>query len=223
MKALIAILTLAGLVAAGPLAVVIRTEGVVEMGSPNRMKTAKIGELVRSEWIVRTGVDGRARLRLLADQTLIDLAGGSTLELRSILRHDRALRRAYLVAGEATIQAGDQSDDLRVETQTTVSSTVGGQFGMSVKPDGQTTVRSTDGVVKVCIPETGDHERLPAGMTLTSTWDGIISTPTLLPPVTVVAPVDTVRKDSLMELRVRLEDPATGKSSVLRYRFKVER
>lgn len=223
MKHFMLILASAGCLGATPLAVVIRTEGSVEMGLSRNVKPAKVGELVRSEWVVKTAPGAKARLRMLADQAIIDLSGGTALELRVIQRHDRILRRAYLLSGEATIEAGDQSSDLRIETQTTITSTPGGQFGVAMQPDGETTVRSNDGVAKVCNAETGEHERLSAGMSVTSTWDGILTSPKLAPPVLVVAPIDSVRKDSLVQLNVRLNDPVTGKTSVLRYRFKVER
>ncbi|MBK9578150.1 MAG: hypothetical protein IPK50_09700 [Fibrobacterota bacterium] len=223
MKQLTVVLALAGWLGATPLAVVLRTEGSVEMGLARNLKPAKVGELVRSEWVVKTAPGAKARLRMLADQATIDLAGGTALELRVIQRHDRILRRAYLLSGEATIEAGDQSSDLRIETQTTITNTTGGLFGVTMKPDGETTVHSKDGAAKVCNPETGEHERLTAGMMVTSTWDGILSSPKLLPPVSVVAPIDSARKDSLVMLNVRLSDPVTGKTSMLQYRFKVER
>lgn len=216
-------LTLVQAILASPLAVVLRTEGMVEMGYPKSIKPAKVGELVRSEWMVKTAPGAKARLRMLADQAIIDLAGGSTMELRLIERNDRILRRAYLLAGEATIETGDQSTDLRIETQTTINSSSGGQFGITLKPDGATTVRSSDGAVKVCNPQTGEHLRLSAGMVVTSNWDEILPLPTLAPPVTVMPVRDTLARDSILHLEVRLEDPLTGKSSLLQYRFKVSR
>ncbi|MBK8801227.1 MAG: FecR domain-containing protein [Fibrobacteres bacterium] len=225
MNRVLFLLALAGTLHATPMAVVVRTEGAVEMGLAQDSKPAKVGELVRSEWLVKTAPGAKARLRMLSDHAIIDLAGGTTLELRVIQRHDRTLRRVFLVNGEASIEAGDQSSDLRIETVTTITSTVGGQFAVTLKPDGETTVRSADGAVKVCNPETGEHERLSGAMVVSSNWDGMLSTPKLLPPVTLLSPKDSVgvRKDSLISLNVRLNDPLTGKSSLLQYRFKVER
>lgn len=223
MKWLVFLLVLAGWAGATPLAVVVRTEGVVEMGLPKSLKPARAGELVRSEWTVRTAPGAKARLRLLADQAIIDLAGGTTLELRLIQRHDRILRRAYLLAGEAAIEAGDQSSDLRIETQTTINSTSGGQFGISLRPDGSTTVKSSEGAVKVCNPQTGEHQKLSAGMSITSGWDEILPIAVQVPVVPKAVVADSARRDSLMGMEVRLNDPVTGKSSVLRYTFKVRR
>ncbi len=223
MKWLVLILMAAGLAAATPLAVVVRTEGVVEMGLQKNLKPAKVGELVLSEWVVKTAAGSKARLRMLADQAVIDLAGGTLLELRVIQRHDRILRRAYLLSGEATVIAGEQSSDLRIETQTTINSTSGGQFGVSLRPDGATTVQSSQGAVKVCNPQTGEHQKLLSGMAITSGWEEILPAATILPPRIPAIAIDTVRRDSLVGIEVRLDDPLTGKSSLLRYKLMVQR
>lgn len=198
---------------AAPLAVVLKTSGTVEMGTGGNFKTVRSGDLVLSEWLVRTGADGRARIRLLADKTLIDLAPSSALAIDRLNRQDKTIRRTFLQSGEARFSVPqDSTSDLRIETPTTIATVRGGEFGMTLRPDGTTSVSVQDGTVKVCNPITGEHSTLPQGTTQSSSYDGILGL-----PATVAS------SDSTVTLDVRMIDRATGRPTTIHYDFRTGR
>lgn len=192
--------------AAGPLAVVLRVDGAVSVATDTGSRTPRAGDLLLSKWRVATGPDGRIRMRLLADRTVVDLKPSSILELDLLRRADRTLRSAFLLSGEAGISLGDESSDFRARTQTSELSGRLAQFEVSTGPDGSTRIDVSDGTISVCNPGTGDHATAPAGTTTESDWYGI-SDPVQTAPAT----------DSAFSVEIRMTDPASGESSRLRY------
>lgn len=209
-------LLVASLAWAGPLAVVLRTEGKVAMTTDKGDRAPKAGDLVLSSWKISTGQDGQIRLRMLADKTVVDLKPASQLSLDVLQRADRSLRRAFLVWGDASFSLSESSSDFRAETQTSVASGKLVQFTVSTGLDGTTRFSVADGNLSVCNPSTGDHANVWQGSGTTSSWDGISDVVPTTPAVAGV-PVAGAVVDSSFGLDVRMVDPSSGASSSLRY------
>lgn len=217
-RPLVLVVCLAWAAIAGPLAVVVRTEGSVTLTTAKGEKSPKAGDLVLSSWKIATGRDGRVRLRLLADKTLVDLKPSSAMELEVLERADRTLRRALLLSGDAACTLSADAGDFRAETRTAIASGSLAQFDISTGLEGGTKIQVADGTVSICDPSTGDHVVAGAGTTTTSSWDGLAQ-PVASSPVGAVAS----QGDSTFSVEVRLVDPASGSSSRLLYGLGSER
>lgn len=211
----------AGLAWAGPLAVVIRTEGKVTLTTEKGDREPKAGDLILSNWKVSTGRDGQIRLRMLADRTVVDLKPASRLSLDVLERADRSIRRAFLLSGDASFSLSDAASDFRAETQTSVASGKMTQFVVSTSLDGSTRFTVADGNLSVCNPATGDHANVWQGSSTTSTWDGI-SDVAPAPAAAATSP-SAAAVESSFGLEVRMNDPSSGASSSLRYSLEKER
>lgn len=217
----VALLAASSLLAAeAPLAVVVRAKGAVTAGPENSMKTASAGMVLHEGARLKTGPDGRALVRFLADQSIAEIKPGTTVDFatRGLGGGQGVARQVILRAGEAAFGVTPgKGRDLRFETATTVASVRGTGFGVSVAPGGTTRVFVEHGVVRVCNPLTGESIDLYPGQDVYSSWYGFAqdSTGTLPPPPGAV--VDTSLSS---KLEVDFVEPVTGTVRTLGIRTK---
>lgn len=222
-RPLLAIVLLAAtaLVAAdAPLAVVVRSKGAVTAGPENAMKAAAAGMVLNEGARLKTGPDGRALVRFLADQSIVEIKPGTTVDFatRGLGGGQGTARQVLLRAGEAAFGVTPgKGRDLRFETATTVASVRGTGFGVSVAPGGTTRVFVEHGVVRVCNPLTGESIDLYPGQEVYSSWYGFArdTTGTLLPPSGAGADSTAGSK-----LEVDFLEPVTGTLRTLGIRTK---
>lgn len=215
-RASVPLLLLVAALQAAPLqlAVVVRTKGRVEIGPDGATTHASAGSLIVDGSRVRTGDDGRALIRFLADQSIAEIKPRTTVDFAARAGEDgRGLaRRLLLRAGEAAFGVTPgKGRDLRFETSTTVASVRGTNFYMVSLPGGSTVVGVDKGVVHVCNPLTGEWIDVHPGERIVSGWDGI------LPRDSASGDVSNPERDSTRTstLEVEFHHPVTGSSSRL--------
>jgi len=159
-----------------PLALVVRSKGEVELATETGTSTATAGSVIADGTRIRTGANGRALVRFLADQSIAEIKPNTTIDFSTRAGADgNAVGRRLLVrAGEAAFGVTPgKGRDLRFETSTTVASVRGTNFYMVSSPSGQTIVGVDKGVVRVCNPVTGEWTDVHRGQQIRSGWDGI--------------------------------------------------
>jgi len=197
-----------------PLAVVVRFKGEVLAGPETAMKPATAGLVLMDGTRLRTGSDGRALVRFLADQSITEIKPGTTVDFSSRERGDGqgTARQVLLRAGEAAFGVTPgKGRDLRFETATTVASVRGTGFNMLLSLDGKTTIYVEHGVVHVCNKSTGESRNLNPGESINSGWDGLFADSTSHPRL------DTLKVDSIhvQKMEIDFHQPVTGTTSTL--------
>ena len=172
------LLLLAGVLQAAPLpmALVVRSKGEVEMTTESGVSTATAGSVIADGTRIRTGSDGRALVRFLADQSIAEIKPNTTIDFatRASADGNGTARRILVRAGEAAFGVTPgKGRDMRFETSTTVASVRGTSFYLVTSPSGQTIVGVDKGVVRVCNPVTGEWTDVHPGQRLRSGWDGL--------------------------------------------------
>jgi ferric-dicitrate binding protein FerR (iron transport regulator) len=208
------------LAANAPLAVVVRSKGLVTAGSETAMKPVAAGLVLHEGARLKTGPDGRALVRFLADQSIAEIKPGTTVDFatRGLGGGQGTARQVLLRAGEAAFGVTPgKGRDLRFETATTVASVRGTGFGVSVTPSGTTRIFVEHGVVRVCNPLTGESIDLYPGQEVYSTWYGFAtdSTGTIPLPSGPLADTTSDRK-----LEIDFLEPVTGTTRTLGIRTK---
>lgn len=177
---IVGLLLIAGILHASPfqLAVVVRAKGDVSIGSETAMHPASAGTLVVDGSRLKTGGDGRALVRFLADQSITEIKPNTVVDFstRAQPNGKGVARRILLRAGEAAfgITPG-KGRDMRFETATTVASVRGTNFDMAALEGDRTFVHVDKGVVHICNPITGEEMDLHPGQGIQSGWNGLSS------------------------------------------------
>lgn len=219
----LALILLAGatlLAASAPLAVVVRSKGTVTAGPEAAMKPVAAGLVLHEGARLKTGPDGRALVRFLADQSIAEIKPGTTVDFatRGLAGGQGAARQVLLRAGEAAFGVTPgKGRDLRFETATTVASVRGTGFGVSVAPSGTTRVFVEHGIVRVCNPLTGESMDLYPGQEIYSSWYGFATDSTGTLPLPGATPSDSA---SDRKLEIDFLEPVTGTVRTLGIRTK---
>ena len=203
-----------------PLAVVVRSKGQVTAGAETSMKPVAAGLVLHEGARLKTGPDGRALVRFLADQSIVEIKPGTTVDFatRGLGGGQGTARQVLLRAGEAAFGVTPgKGRDLRFETATTVASVRGTGFGVSVAPSGTTRVFVEHGIVRVCNPLTGESVDLYPGQEIYSSWYGFARDSTGTLPAPESAPGDSA---SGRKLEIDFLEPVTGTTRTLGIRTK---
>ncbi|MCB9496277.1 MAG: FecR domain-containing protein [Fibrobacteria bacterium] len=194
---------------AQPLAVVMRSKGDVQAGTPEKLEPAAAGTLIHDGTRVRTGENGRALVRFLADNSITEIKQGTTIDFATRQRSGGTTRQVLLRAGEAAFGVvPGKGRDLRFETATTVASVRGTGFRLKGAADGNTQISVDHGVILVCNRATGESMEVPAGKTLSSDWNGLDSQNEISSSNTPTVP--TASFESSQVLEVDFLHPSTG-------------
>jgi len=199
--------------ATAPLAVVVRSKGSVVAGPEAAMKPVAAGTVLLDGSRLRTGADGRALVRFLADQSITEIKPGTVVDFATRERGggQGTARQVLLRAGEAAFGVTPgKGRDLRFETATTVASVRGTGFDMKAFPDGATEIRVDHGVVRVCNVLTGETRDIYPGQGVRSTWDGFDSDSTS--GGDLGSPADSA---SRQRLEIDFLEPTTGVTKTL--------
>lgn len=198
-----------------PLAVVVRAKGLVTAGPETAMKPVAAGQVLHEGARLKTGPDGRALVRFLADQSIAEIKPGTTVDFatRGLAGGQGTARQVLLRAGEAAFGVTPgKGRDLRFETATTVASVRGTGFGVSVAPSGTTRVFVEHGVVRVCNPLTGETVDLYPGQEIYSSWYGFARDSTGTEPLPASSKADSA---STRKLEIDFLEPVTGTTRTL--------
>lgn len=209
------LLLLVGILQAAPLplAVVVRAKGDVELGMDAAKTSASAGSIIVDGTRIRTGADGRALVRFLADQSITEIKPNTTVDFTTRAGEDgKSIARRILVrAGEAAFGVTPgKGRDMRFETATTVASVRGTNFYLVTTPSGQTVVGVDKGVVHVCNPATGEWTNVYAGQRFRSDWSGLSRDSSHSPgsdSATSTSPSDTLAPS---KLEIDFTHPVTG-------------
>jgi hypothetical protein len=171
--------TLAMAAGAEGVAVVVKLKGSVtcqEAGS-DAWAAASQGTVLKAGTRVKTGDDGLAMVKFLADGSMMRLKPQTSLTING--RNDKS-GAARLILGAATFEIPKRggADRFAVSTPTSVATVKGTRFWVLVKADSASVVTCLDGVVEVAPPTGGKGKDVKAGFTAEATAAGVTVRPT---------------------------------------------
>lgn len=153
--------------AADNVAVIIKLKGSVECLAPasSGWTSATAGQVLPAGTRVKTGSDGLAMVKFLADGSMMRLRPGTDLTIAGEGEEKRGGAKVSVGAVLFDVNKPLRREGFTVKTPTAVATVKGTRFWVRVADDGRTVVVCIEGTVSVRNGATGEEEETAGGRT----------------------------------------------------------